>query len=113
MAIVPVAPTAADSRARGLAAGLDAVGVAAAEPFTNTRRDLDDRKAAGLHGGMQFTYRNPGRSTEPARALPGAHSLIVGARQYGGAETHAPASPAGVVARYARADHYAALRESL
>src|SRR4051794_17378082 len=108
MAAVPVAPTAADVRARGLAAGLDAVGVAPAAPFTNTRRDLDERKAAGLHGGMQFTFRNPARSTDPARALPGAQSLIVGARRYGGGETHTPASPSGAVARYARADHYAA-----
>jgi epoxyqueuosine reductase len=113
MAGVPVAPTAADVRTRGLAAGLDAVGVAPAEPFASTRRDLEGRKAAGLHAGMQFTYRNPARSTDPARALPGARSLIVAARRYGNTETKAPAPTSGVVARYARADHYAALRDAL
>ena len=113
MAGVPVAPTAADVRTRGLAAGLDAVGVAPAEPFTSTRHDLEARKAAGLHAGMQFTYRNPARSTDPARTLAGARSLIVGARRYVETETKPPSSPSGVVARYARADHYAALRDSL
>jgi epoxyqueuosine reductase len=113
MASVPVAPSPADVRARGLAAGLDAVGVAPADQFTNTRRDLEDRKAQGLHGGMQFTYRNPARSTDASRSLPGARSLIVGARQYGGADVGVPSSPSGAVARYARADHYAVLRRSL
>ena len=112
MASVPVAPTAADVRDLGLAAGLDAVGVAPAEPFLNTRRDLEERKSRGLHGGMQFTYRNPERSTDPRRALPGAQSLIVGARCYGGADVP-PSTTAGTVARYARDDHYAVLRRSL
>ena len=31
---------------------------------------------------MQFTYRNPDRSTDPGRALEGARSLVVGARRY-------------------------------
>lgn len=80
----------------------------------STRDDLEERKAAGLHGGMQFTYRNPARSTDPARTLPGARSLVVGARRYASSATGPdPTSPAGTVARYARADHYAELRRSL
>ena len=63
----------------GRQAGLDAVGVAGAEPFTGVRSELERRRKAGLHGGMQFTYRNPERSTTPARILPGARSLVVGA----------------------------------
>ncbi len=111
----------------GRAAGLDAVGVAAATPFERTREDLERRKAAGLAAGMQFTYRNPARSTEPERALPGARALVVGARSYaherdghdgavpGGAVPGGAgaARPTGRVARYARDDHYAALREGL
>jgi epoxyqueuosine reductase len=106
----------------GTAAGLDAVGVAAAEPFLDTRRDLEERKAAGLHGGMQFTYRNPVRSTDPARALANARALVVGARRYDrqaptdtGAhpsDRQAPASRARI-ARYSWRDHYAPLREAL
>src|SRR4030088_1546873 len=64
------ADLAAEVQRIGTDAGLDAVGVAPAEPFVDTRRHLEERKAAGLHGGMQFTYRNPARSTDPARAPP-------------------------------------------
>ena len=66
-------------RAVGQAAGLDALGFAAATTFTSTRDDLVERKAAGLHGGMQFTYRDPERSTDPGRILSGARTLVVGA----------------------------------
>src|SRR2546430_7225868 len=67
-------------RSVALDAGLDAVGVGRAEPFLETRRHLVERKAAGLHGGMHFTYGNPHRATDPASVLPGARSLVVGAR---------------------------------
>jgi epoxyqueuosine reductase len=101
-------------RAVGRAAGLDAVGIAPAGPFEGTRRDLEERKAAGLHGGMHFTYGDPGRSTDPARALPGARSLVVGGRRYRQADAPPPAGrPVGRVARYARRDHYAELRTAL
>jgi epoxyqueuosine reductase len=93
--------------------GLDAVGVAPAEPFVSTRRDLEDRRAAGLHGGMSFTYRNPARSTDPRATVPDARALVVGARAYGASEPTRPAVPSGRVARYAWADHYAALRAAL
>jgi epoxyqueuosine reductase len=85
------------------------------------RRDLVDRKRRGLHGGMQFTYRNPDRSTDPGRILPGARSLVVGAWSYRETETETEtetgtgtsARPLGRVARYARGDHYASLRLAL
>ena len=98
----------------GRSAGLAAVGVAGAEVFTSTRATLHARRRAGLHGGMQFTYRNPDRSTDPARVLEGARSLVVGAWGY---RRRDPAvsqiRPHGVVARYARVDHYAPLRAGL
>ena len=71
----------------GVEVGLDAVGVAGAEPFEDVRTELVRRRAAGLHAGMQFTFRNPNRSTDPGRILSGARSLVVGARR-----TPAPAS---------------------
>ncbi|HTW06223.1 MAG TPA: tRNA epoxyqueuosine(34) reductase QueG [Acidimicrobiales bacterium] len=77
-----MAALAADVRRCGLAAGLAAVGVAPAAPMLATRRLLEERKAAGLSGGMQFTYRDPARSTDPERALPGAKALVVGAWRY-------------------------------
>ncbi len=103
----------------GLRAGLCAVGVTTAGVFEGTRRDLVERKRHGLDGGMQFTYRNPDRSTDPGRTLPGARALVVGAWSYrheeppAGAVRFPPGRPAGHVARYARRDHYASLREAL
>ena len=102
-----------DVRGAGLDAGLDAVGVAKAEPFLDARRVLVERKAAGLHGGMHFTYGNPARATDPASALPGARSLVVGARSYRAAAPPPPAGPAGRVARYSWRDHYEPLRQAL
>jgi epoxyqueuosine reductase len=93
--------------AAGRAAGLVAVGVASAEPFDDTRRDLESRKAAGLASTMQFTYRNPARSTDPARALPGAQALVAGAWPVPNAPGHAR------VARYVWRDYYGALRDAL
>jgi len=110
---VGAVPLVEELEAIGRAAGLDAVGVTSAEPFEGTRRILEERKAAGISADMQFTYRNPARSTDPGRALPGARSLVVGARRYRLADPPPPAAAAGAVARYARADHYGALRGSL
>jgi len=64
---------------------------------------------------MQFTYRRPERSCDPSRTLPGARSLVVGARSY---RMTAPERPSDVgplarVARYAWADHYGQLRHAL
>lgn len=103
-------------RRRGKEAGLAAVGIAPATPMEATRRILEERKAAGLSANMQFTYRDPARSTDPGRLLPGAAALVVGAWPYGGEPSGArPAGgrPKGVVARYASRDHYADLEAAL
>jgi len=97
----------------GRSAGLDAVGMADARPFPEVRAELERRRAAGLSGGMQFTYRNPERSTDPSRILEGARSLVVAARR-----TPAPRlADVGAgrlrIAAYARHDHYADLRRGL
>jgi len=120
-----VVPDRDELLALGRSAGLDAVGIAPAEPFASTLRDLEERKAAGLHGGMAFTYRKPERSTDPGQALPGAQAIVVGARSYLRDESsvHAPEGrcierPSGErtegrVARYAWSDHYRDLRGGL
>ena len=101
-------------RELGLAAGLDAVGVASAEPFSVARRVLTERKAAGLHGSLHFTYGNPARATDPSRALPGAQALVVGARSYRRrARRPRAGAPHARVASYAWADHYRPLRDAL
>jgi epoxyqueuosine reductase len=99
----------------GRAAGLDVVGVAVADPFPEARLALEGRKAEGLHGGMQFTYRNPTRSTDPSAALAGARSLVVGAVAYPAALPARPGDDVvvGRVARYATDDHYGRLRAAL
>jgi epoxyqueuosine reductase len=110
----PAPPLVADLRRIGLEAGLDALEVASAEPFVEVRTTLEARKAEGLHGGMAFTYRNPARSTDPGQAVPGARSLVVGARGYLQHEPARPSGgPVGRVARYAWEDHYAHLRAGL
>jgi epoxyqueuosine reductase len=111
----PDVPAVDELVAAGRAAGLDAVGVAPAEPFATTRRHLARRKAAGLHGGMAFTYRNPERSTDPRRALRNAKALVVGARSYYRTSPRAGGGPGpeGRVARYAWDDHYRELRNAL
>ncbi|WCO65276.1 tRNA epoxyqueuosine(34) reductase QueG [Iamia majanohamensis] len=100
--------------AAGRAAGLDAAGLATVAPFAGAREALEERRAAGLHGGMAFTYRNPARSTDPRALLPSARALLAGALLHGG-EPAAPAGPGphGRVARYARQDHYDRLRHAL
>ena len=107
-------PTVADLVAIGRAAGLAAVGVTEATPFERTRVDLEQRKAEGLSGGMQFTYRNPSRSTDPRRTMPDATCLIVGAYDYQRELPLRPADqPMGRVAAYSSEDHYASLRGAL
>ena len=109
-----VTATIDDLRAVGLAAGLCAVGVTDATPFVPVRVELERRKDRGLHGGMQFTFRNPARSTDPDRSLPGVRSLVVGAYDYHRQAPPMPTGePIGRVASYAWEDHYAVLRAAL
>ena len=93
--------------------GLDAVGVARAEPFDGTLATLEQRKSEGLHGGMAFTYRNPARSADPTRALPDAQSLVVAAKGYLRAAPEPPVGLHSRAARYVWDDHYRALTEGL
>lgn len=95
--------------------GIAHLGWTHAEPLADTRRDLEDRKARGLNGTMQFTYKNPTRSTDPQALLPGARSILVGARSY---HRQRPPSPTGVgpvarVARYVWADDHQVLADGL
>jgi len=122
----------AELAAIGRRGGLDAVGFCTAEPFTETADALIRRKQAGLHAGMQFTYRNPQRSTDPQNLLPGAVALVVGAVEYeaqaaslngdrvsyevsDGVSDSSPAdvTPFARVAAYARSDYYTVLKKGL
>ena len=95
--------------------GITHVGVTSADVLVDTRSILHERKARGLNDGMQFTYRNPDRSTDPGRAVDGATSVIVAARSY--ITDDEPETPTGGVqarvGRYAWVDHYEPLRVGL
>jgi epoxyqueuosine reductase len=101
--------------ALGLASGLEAVGIASAEPLLRARAALEERKAAGLHAGMGFTYRNPARSTAPEQLVEGAAAIVVGARRYESILPLRPSrrGPYGQVARYAWTDQYVPLKQAL
>ena len=97
----------------GIAAGLHRVGITGADVLHRAREVLTERKSLGLHNEMQFTYRNPTRSTDPTSTMPTARSIIVGARSYA---TEMPIKPDQIsarIARYAWADYYKQLREGL
>jgi epoxyqueuosine reductase len=102
-------------RRRGLAAGLDHLAFCAAEPFDSVRMLIEERNASGLSAGMQFTFRNPKRSTDPSRAVAGARSLAVGCLAYRRAEPESsvPSHRRGSVARYAWHNYYALLEKAL
>lgn len=108
-------------------AGADRVGITTAEPLTRAREAIESRIASGMADGMQFTFRNPERSTTPTMSVPGAKSIIVAARSYyqaepttgdsvghavGGDERDVPMVSARV-ARYAWRNHYEPLRDAL
>ena len=99
--------------ARGLANGIDRIGVAPATVMQRARETLHSRKAVGLHDTMQFTYRNPDRSTNPDAAVPNAKAMIVGACSYSTETPDEPSELSARVARYAWADYYESLRKGL
>ena len=100
----------------GRKAGLAEVGVASAEVLHRAREAINQRKEQGLHNQMQFTYRNPERSTDPTKTLPSARSVIVGAYSYSHSSSRTPEKAnelSARVARYVWSDYYAQLRQSL
>jgi epoxyqueuosine reductase len=93
--------------------GITHTGVAPADVLYGARAALLDRIDRHLTDGMQFTFRNPIRSTDPNAAVEGAQSIFVAARPYLLPEPERPAGSQGRIARYAWVDHYAPLREGL
>lgn len=117
-------------RAIGEASGLDAVGVAPATHMARAFDAINNRAKSGLVNEMQFTFRNPTRSTTPQMSVEGARSIIVGVRSYARDvdlrldffennsdenEAHVATESGSVarVARYAWADHNEGLKQSL
>ena len=96
--------------------GITHVGVAPATVLARARGALQHRIEHGLTDGMQFTFKNPERSTDPQMAVAGAQSIVVVARPYLIDEPSNDADTGtvlGRIARYAWADHYQPLRDGL
>jgi epoxyqueuosine reductase len=92
--------------------GLDAVGVARAEAYTETERHIRERRARGLFADLRFTIARPEESCHPESLLPGARSVVSAALCYWRPE--APLAPGvGRLSRYTWEDAYAGLREKL
>ena len=89
--------------------GVTHLGVADASVLHRAREALHHRLEHDLTDGMQFTFRNPERSTDPQAAVKGAQSVLVAARPYlldppeQQDDSH-PVSPTGRIARYAWAE---------
>jgi epoxyqueuosine reductase len=96
----------------GMELGLDAVGVARAEPYVETERHIRERRARGLFADMKFTTAQPEISCHPEALLDGARSVVSAALCYW--EPEPPLGPGhGRLARYTWSDRYAELREKL
>ena len=96
-------------------AGLAGLGIASAEPFPDTRRALEERARAGLHGALRLTYGDPDAATDMRGSFPWAESLVVASWGYlpAAGSPGPPRAGAGRVARFATADHYRPLRAGL
>lgn len=97
----------------GRQAGLDRVGIAPAAKMGRAHSALTTRKLSGLSDTMQFTFRNPERSTDPSASLKGARSIVVGAFSYAAPVPRVPEPLSARVARYAWSDYYEHLRNGL
>jgi len=92
--------------------GLDGVGAAPAEPYTETERHIRERRERGLFADMKFTMAHPEESCHPETLLPGARTVVSAALCYYAPEPERPAGH-GRLPRYTWYDAYAVLREKL
>jgi epoxyqueuosine reductase len=92
--------------------GLDAIGVAPAEPYNETERHIRERRARGLFADMRFTMARPEESCHPETLLPNARTVVSAALCYWLPEPERPAGH-GRLPRYTWFDAYAVLREKL
>ena len=92
--------------------GLVGVGVSPVRRYLNVKTMLYDRKAEGLNDNMEFTYRNPIRSTDPRLILANAQSVVTSAFAYDDSN-EIEKEHSSLFARYARSDSYQELRNRL
>jgi epoxyqueuosine reductase len=92
--------------------GIDAIGAAPAEPYSDTERHIAERGERGLFADLKFTMAQPEVSCHPEALLPGARTVVSAALCYyaDGPELE-PGD--GRLPRYTWTDAYARLRERL
>ena len=104
--------TAAELNALAAELGLDVVGAARAEPYSETERHIAERRERGLFAGMRFTMAQPEISCHPERLFDGARSVVAAALPY-----YVPGPEPGIdhgrLSRYTWRDDYVTLRERL
>ena len=105
-------------RLEDLASELDLVGfgVSRVRRYKNVAVMLRQRSELGYRDSMEFTYRNPDRSTNPATALKDAQSVVSAGFYYGDVnrlDPNEPNEPNSVIARYAQIDSYQVLSNKL
>jgi len=100
------------AKARALALGFDAAGVADLAPSRYTAA-LDRWLDEGMAAGMTYMHRQAARRKKPAEIAPGASRALVVTKHYLTPD-RPPAPGRGQVAKYARGrDYHAALRAPL
>jgi epoxyqueuosine reductase len=104
--------TAKELERLGQELGLDVVGAAPAEPYTETERHIRERRARGLFADMRFTMAQPEVSCHPEMLLSNARTVVSAALCYY-TPGPAPQPGEGRMPRYTWADYYAELREKL
>jgi epoxyqueuosine reductase len=92
--------------------GIDVVGAAPAEPYTETERHIRDRRARGLFADMRFTMARPEVSCHPEELLPDARTVVSAALCYYAEEPERPPGH-GRLPRYTWYDAYTELRQKL
>ena len=92
--------------------GIDVVGSADAAPYTDTERQIRERRARGLFADMRFTMAQPEVSCHPELLFPGSRSVVSAALCYY-APAPSPGPGEGRLPRYTWSDAYAELREKL
>ncbi|MDA8277806.1 MAG: hypothetical protein M0Z45_06400 [Actinomycetota bacterium] len=88
-------------------------GVYPVRPLNNAYEIIVERRSLGLNGSMQFTYRNPRRSTSPDGIIKGAKSIVTFALPIVNHEDLGTTILPHLLARYARRDYYGILRHEL
>jgi epoxyqueuosine reductase len=106
------AMTAAELNRLAEGLGIDVVGAAPAEPYTETEHHIRVRRARGLFADMRFTMAQPEVSCHPESLLPNARTVVSAALCYYG-DAPEPAPGEGRLPRYTWFDAYAKLRDKL